>query len=332
MKKKTSYFAKLGDMNVLVEDKLSQNTLAAGIKRFDAHVKQNTVDLEERTLEAVISTSQVDTEGEVIVQSGIDITAYMKNPVILHNHWLWDTPIGKIISIRRYDDRTEATIQFVSEDEDEFGYKIFKLYAGGYMNAFSIGFHNAAYEFKEDATYVISCKLHEVSCVTVGMNDEALSKSVKDGVLSEKEAVSYLEHIKKEIDRCRGKKDGNKEFATLNSMSKEQTQNTGQPDKSELENSQARVKELESELEQKQQEYIVENHKLTQENEELDKKVKSLEEKNTTLTKVIAAKMAVATNNEGEKEENDESDLDEEVSDEKAQEVFQDVYERTLKE
>jgi len=143
---------------------------------------------QERTLTAVISTSAIDRDGEVLNPKGVVLKAYMKNPVVLWAHDYYDTPIGKALWIKKNADEIRAKIQFANTEKAK---EVYDLYKGGYLKAFSVGFtvldgHTPTdEEIKErrdlaNAQRIFSkWELLEFSAVPVPANPEALVQALK---------------------------------------------------------------------------------------------------------------------------------------------------------
>jgi Escherichia/Staphylococcus phage prohead protease len=131
------------------------------------------------TITGVFSTEDVDRHGEVVDQKSWLLEEYLKNPVVLFAHDHTQPAIGKVISLAFNEDgNLEGTIQFAAK-EYEFANTIYKLYKGGFMRAFSVGFQNEATEIEEEGEKVILKKntLFEISTVNVPANALALAKS-----------------------------------------------------------------------------------------------------------------------------------------------------------
>jgi uncharacterized protein len=92
-----------------------------------------------RLVNVVCSTGEPDRAGDVIVQSGIDLTAYRKNPIVLWGHSA-DMPIAKAVEINVKDDKLRATVQSPPEGDDEDSDWVYGKIKAGIVNATSIGF------------------------------------------------------------------------------------------------------------------------------------------------------------------------------------------------
>lgn len=125
-----------------------------------------------------ISTPEVDRYGTIIVPSGIDYTAYMKNPVVLLNHESKELPIGKCLGFFQNGENLEATIQL--DMNDEKACKINDKIKNGFVNAVSVGIipieeTEQTINGEKVTTYVKS-ELVEFSVVTIPANRDALLK------------------------------------------------------------------------------------------------------------------------------------------------------------
>ena len=145
-------------------------------------------DLGEGLLEAVVASSSKDRHGEILDIKGLDLSKYKDNPVVLWAHDYNKPPIGKSLSVKKMGDKLVAKIQFAI-NEDEFAHKIYKLYKGGYMKAFSIGF--IPKEMSADGMTFTKSEMIEHSAVPVPANAEALALAYKKGILSESEVKSF---------------------------------------------------------------------------------------------------------------------------------------------
>jgi HK97 family phage prohead protease len=100
---------------------------------------------DQRQVTVICSTGEPDRMGDVIVQSGIDLTAYRKNPVVLWGHSA-DVPIAKTIDIGIKNGKLQATVQFPPEGDDEDSDWVYGKIKAGIVNATSVGFIPMDYE------------------------------------------------------------------------------------------------------------------------------------------------------------------------------------------
>lgn len=140
--------------------------------RFPIQVKE--VNTENFTLEAIFSTDDTDRHGDVVLQN-FDLKQFKKNPVVLNSHDYSDASqvIGRIQPISVKDGALQGKVKF-AVNENPKAKIIFDLYAGGYLNAFSIGFIPLEFDEKNN---ISKSELLEVSAVSVPANAMALAKS-----------------------------------------------------------------------------------------------------------------------------------------------------------
>lgn len=139
--------------------------------------KQTSVDETNYIVRGKFSTGTEDRDGEIIDQKGWRLDDFMRNPVILFAHDHYQPAVGKCVEIGLDQDGDLAgAIQFAVNENDD-AMSIFKLYAGGFMRAFSVGFENIRYEYDEvnDRTTLLENVLYEISCVNVPAAADALA-------------------------------------------------------------------------------------------------------------------------------------------------------------
>jgi HK97 family phage prohead protease len=144
----------------------------------------------ERIVEFVASKEITDYDNEVVMVDGIDISKIKKNKSFLWSHNMSLPPIGKIININKDGKILKGKAQMTSEAENPFGYTIYKLIHGGYINNVSIGFipDYETMTYKEDKKtgkqirVINNSTLLEVSAVNIGSNSATTisAKSLTD--------------------------------------------------------------------------------------------------------------------------------------------------------
>ena len=140
------------------------------------------VNEDERTFWAVASTDQVDRQGDSIDPSGWLLDNFLKNPVIPWAHDYNRPPVAKALAVKVQGGSLVFHAQFPRPEEYAFADTIFKLYRGGYLRAFSVGFSPlesqvATHEINGKlitGTRFLKQELYEISCVTLPANPEAL--------------------------------------------------------------------------------------------------------------------------------------------------------------
>lgn len=151
--------------------------------RKEMYFKQTSIDEKNYTIYGVFSTQDEDRHGEIVDQSGWILDAFNQNPVILFAHDHYQPAVGQGVGIVVTDIGNgkmglSGGIKFAAE-ENPFAMTLFKLYAGRYMRAFSVGFMNSITEYDQEND-IITLKentLYEISCVNVPANAMALAKS-----------------------------------------------------------------------------------------------------------------------------------------------------------
>jgi HK97 family phage major capsid protein/HK97 family phage prohead protease len=136
--------------------------------------------LGEGLLEAVVASNRRDRHGEILDIQGLNISEYKKDPVVLWAHDYTQPPIGRAESIKKVGDKLITKIKFAI-NESEFARKIYALYKGKFLNAFSIGF--IPLEIDGD-TYTKS-EMIEFSSVPIPANPDALALAMSKGIINQ---------------------------------------------------------------------------------------------------------------------------------------------------
>jgi len=147
-----------------------------------------TINEEQRTLDAVVSTRDIDRHGDIVLPSAFveNIDSFKANPVILatHQHRLDNgsspvigSAIPETIQIGKTD--VTFTMRFATT---ALGEEYWQLYKDKHMRAFSIGFIPIEWTDEEDeqAGYIrtyTKIELLEVSAVPVPSNRRALARA-----------------------------------------------------------------------------------------------------------------------------------------------------------
>ncbi|KAB8122226.1 hypothetical protein D3W54_16075 (plasmid) [Komagataeibacter medellinensis] len=157
-----------------------------------------------------ITTDASDREYDSISADGLDITNYLKNPVVLWGHDASQLPIGKCVNIEQVQNGWQATVEFVPGDYPAIGDKaeaIRRSIKDGFLSAVSIGFIPLEWDFNEEGGLNITkSELTEFSIVSIPCNPQALvvqrtlnteeqplvPEQVEDEPLSDKEKQKAL--------------------------------------------------------------------------------------------------------------------------------------------
>ena len=151
-----------------------------------------------RTVSAIISTTSVDRDGEVMISSGMDAKHFNKNPVVLFVHDHHSLPIGRAEKLKKERDQVTASVRFADrpdthpETAEWLPDTILHLFKEKVMSAFSIGFRildareateKDKSKFGGDVWRIISkWELLEFSVVPVPANQDALATAIGKGL------------------------------------------------------------------------------------------------------------------------------------------------------
>lgn len=123
-----------------------------------------------------------DRDGDAVLSSGMDITNFTKNPVILYNHNRAEI-IGKAIKVELRDDGIYMEMHIYKS----LNHKVYEAVRLGVLKAFSIGFSvkDLKYLPELDIFLITQAELYENSVVSVPANQDSLIEQVgQDGMMS----------------------------------------------------------------------------------------------------------------------------------------------------
>ncbi len=169
------------------------------------------IDVDERSVTAAISTGAIDRDNEVLLPKGAQIDRFQANPVVLWSHDSFSPPVGKALWVKKGTKKITAKVQFA---ETERGEEIWQLFKGGFLNAFSVGFDPIAHhaptpadirknpDFAQVRRIFTEWELLEFSAVAVPANPEALATAVKQHDIElSKDLLEQFEH-EEELDEA----------------------------------------------------------------------------------------------------------------------------------
>lgn len=145
----------------------------------------------------VLHDETVNTQGFRMLTSGIDLSIFRSNPVMLLNHNDWDLPIGRWENIRV--EGTQILADAVFDEKDERAAIIMGKVDRDFLKAASIGAWPG--ETSNDPVYMLpgqtyptvtKCKAREASICTIGSNHNALALYDKDNKLIDLNDKSQL--------------------------------------------------------------------------------------------------------------------------------------------
>jgi HK97 family phage prohead protease len=170
--------------------------------------KVNITKQQDNTFTAIASKEVVDRMGDIVKIDGIKIDNYLRNPVILFNHFP-EKVIGKAVDVLKTSDSLIVKIQFANTP---LAQEIKELVAEGFLNTLSIGFMPLQYKPNDNGNGIVyeSVELLEVSIVSIPANPEAVvlryledrlnAKAIKLQNAISEEKIRRLQHI---YDRIR---------------------------------------------------------------------------------------------------------------------------------
>lgn len=158
--------------------------------RVSPHAVQLAADPGAMTVLSVISTSERDRAGDIVLPAGLRNAAeYLKNPVVLwaHNRFTLP-PVGSCQRLEVFPDRVVAETRFARGLP--FAEDLFRLYEQGVLRGWSIGFVPRKTRMLSDADrprrrgiLVEEWDLLEYSAVPVPENPGALTVAIQKGMV-----------------------------------------------------------------------------------------------------------------------------------------------------
>lgn len=130
--------------------------------------------LEGKRARFIITSGDIDRQGEIVDPNGWDFVEYMRNPVILDSHRYGSIAdiVGRAVSEpRREGDRWTVDIEFADTPMGELAER---LVAQGMLKAVSVGFRSLQRRPEKGITRHVKQELLEVSLVAVPANPAAL--------------------------------------------------------------------------------------------------------------------------------------------------------------
>lgn len=168
-----------------------------GMKPSALVCKDITVDEKARTIDAVISTEQVDRDGEVILTRGIKLDRYRDNPVVLFMHDPYSL-IAKCNDGPKIRKRGGVT-QLVGKAhfaDTPLAYEVFALASGEFLRGASIGMLPSSLSvrepkpdelrrdnFKGARAVIDKSEMIEFSFVSIPANADALTTAMTKGLI-----------------------------------------------------------------------------------------------------------------------------------------------------
>ena len=157
-------------------------------------VEVRSVDMKERSVRVIASTSAIDSYGDIVEQSW-RLDRYLANPVVLWNHnrsgGFFSSPsadetlpIGFSKDVEVVGNKLEATLVFVDEKASPLAEKVFQGFVQKSIRAVSVGFRPnnvKAEKLNGREIYRLSDnELFEISATPIPANPEAVAKAADD--------------------------------------------------------------------------------------------------------------------------------------------------------
>ena len=156
--------------------KLSEEIKSAMVEHLQSKEVQDFIEktkaaTDSGSFEVIVSTADIDRQGESIEQAGWDFGLYKQNPIVLWAHDYSMLPIGVTESIETIDGKTVAKGKFAPEEANPFAQQVRRLYDLKIVRATSVGFIAKQMEGNK----ITEAELLEFSFVPVPANPYALS-------------------------------------------------------------------------------------------------------------------------------------------------------------
>lgn len=156
--------------------KLSEEIKSAMVEHLQSKEVQDFIEktkaaTDSGSFEVIVSTADIDRQGESIDQAGWNFGLYKQNPIVLWAHDYSMLPIGVTESIETIDGKTVAKGKFAPEEANPFAQQVRRLYDLKIVRATSVGFIAKQMEGNK----ITEAELLEFSFVPVPANPYALS-------------------------------------------------------------------------------------------------------------------------------------------------------------
>ena len=159
---------------------------------------------EDGLLHIIATREIVDRDKDIVYIDGIQTDNFARNPVFLKAHQSWVEPIGKITKFTKTTDaggvkQLEIWVEFAPTEAGDL-YKT--LFAGGFLNAVSIGFGVREYSVNNQrrGLDIQVSELYEVSAAAVPINQDALvMRAFNDKMDQVDELIGKLEELSKSL-------------------------------------------------------------------------------------------------------------------------------------
>ena len=186
------YLEKLSpEMQAIIKESLPEGIEVANVERKGLEIK---AEGESKTFSAILSSSSLDRDHEVVLPQGINTKAFAKNPVLL---WMHNWNLPPVGSVSEYDQDEKRFKISAAMGDTAFSNDLWTLIKGGHLRSMSIGFMPVETWFPGDKAFDKWAKdnsvvapntkrvyaktiLLEASLVTIPANTDAIITSAKN--------------------------------------------------------------------------------------------------------------------------------------------------------
>ena len=116
------------------------------------------------TSSAVITSSVVDRDDDVVYSDGMIVTAgYLKNPVVMPMHLYREIPVGFTEKLAQYQRHVTATWQWLTDIAESDAARYYSLWQNHVLNCTSIGFVPQEWKFREGSDWGLDFTIWELN-------------------------------------------------------------------------------------------------------------------------------------------------------------------------
>lgn len=156
----------------------------------------------ERVIPVILSTGDVDSDGEVIDQASWRLERFLANPIALYQHDRTCEPIGFYRRVRVESDALKAGLVLYDDETSPEAKLVWNRYQQGGPVAFSVGLAcpRAAAEEREGrpVRVLYDCELEEASVVSIPANPNAIAEArAKGAALYRRHRAAQAHHPRK---------------------------------------------------------------------------------------------------------------------------------------
>jgi len=154
---------------------------------------------EKRQIRVTAASGKVDRSGDIVMVTGIDLSSFAKNPIVLWAHDHYGLPVAKAVAMSVEGGKLVMVFEFATAEMYAFADTVYKLVKGGFLKGVSIGARVIDAEWIVNDTEEIvgrkfnQLELLEVSIVPIPADSKALITAVKSGAMKCEDLEACLE-------------------------------------------------------------------------------------------------------------------------------------------